>query len=262
MNHELISSVRKTVDIFGVKVASTTLEELIELILNTIEYREKLILSYINVYALNLAYEDHAYKNYLKRSDIIFCDGIGVKIAAKFLNGTNLHRHTPPDWFPELALKCAAAGHSFFFLGAGDGVTQKAAQILKQQNPNIKIHGTHHGYFDKSVDGIQNECVVDEINRLSPNILLVGFGMPIQERWIYENAARLNVNIILPVGAFFDYYTGDVIRAPRWMTDHGFEWLGRLIIEPRRLWKRYVIGNPLFFWRILKQKIGWEKYPE
>jgi N-acetylglucosaminyldiphosphoundecaprenol N-acetyl-beta-D-mannosaminyltransferase len=84
---------------------------------------------------------------------------------------------------------------------------------------------------------------------------VVGFGMPAQEKWILENWNSLNVHIVFPVGAFFDYLAGDVVRAPRWMTDHGLEWLGRLLIEPRRLWKRYVIGNPLFIWRVLLQKL-------
>ncbi len=79
--------------------------------------------------------------------------------------------------------------------------------------------------------------------------------MPLQEQWILENFNDLQVNIIMPVGAMFDYVAGDVVRAPQWMTDHGFEWLGRLIIEPRRLWKRYIVGNPLFLWRIFIHEI-------
>jgi N-acetylglucosaminyldiphosphoundecaprenol N-acetyl-beta-D-mannosaminyltransferase len=100
----------------------------------------------------------------------------------------------------------------------------------------------------------ENESVIAIINRLRPNILIVGFGMPLQERWLMENWDRIHANIGLTGGAVFDYISGNVPRAPRWMTDHGFEWLGRLLVEPSRLWRRYLIGNPLFIWRIMKQR--------
>ena len=118
------------------------------------------------------------------------------------------------------------------------------------------VAGADHGYFNKAFDNLENDRVVNNINDVRPNILFVGFGMPMQERWIMENRDRLDVNVIMPVGAMFDYLAGTVPRAPKWMTDHGLEWLGRLIIEPRRLWKRYLIGNPFFLWRVLKQKFG------
>ena len=93
-------------------------------------------------------------------------------------------------------------------------------------------------------------------NAVKPNILIVGFGTPLKERWLMENWDRIEVNVALTGGAVFDYVSGELRRAPRWMTDHGLEWLARLIIEPCRLWKRYLIGNPLFLWRVLKQRLG------
>lgn len=98
--------------------------------------------------------------------------------------------------------------------------------------------------------------VIEKINKVRPNILLVGFGMPVQEYWLQENWEKIDTNIALTGGAVFDYLSGELRRAPRWMTDHGLEWLGRLIIEPRRLWKRYIIGLPLFFLRVLLFKLG------
>jgi N-acetylglucosaminyldiphosphoundecaprenol N-acetyl-beta-D-mannosaminyltransferase len=80
--------------------------------------------------------------------------------------------------------------------------------------------------------------------------------MPLQERWLMENWDHIDANVALTGGAVFDYVSGELQRAPRWMTDNGLEWLGRLLIEPRRLWKRYLIGNPLFIWRVLKQRLG------
>jgi N-acetylglucosaminyldiphosphoundecaprenol N-acetyl-beta-D-mannosaminyltransferase len=142
-----------------------------------------------------------------------------------------------------------------FFLGTRQEVVKKAATVLKEKFPQLRILGVHHGYFNKTVTSSENQEVVASINALQPDILVVGFGMPAQEKWILENRDGLNVHIIFPVGAFFDYLSREVVRAPRWMTDHGFEWLGRLWIEPRRLWRRYLMGNSLFAWRVLLQKL-------
>jgi N-acetylglucosaminyldiphosphoundecaprenol N-acetyl-beta-D-mannosaminyltransferase len=95
--------------------------------------------------------------------------------------------------------------------------------------------------------------VLEEINQLSPDILLVGFGMPRQEKWLSENWEQIHAHVFLTGGAVFDYVSGEVKRAPKWMTDHGFEWLGRLIIEPGRLWKRYILGLPYFLFLVLKE---------
>jgi N-acetylglucosaminyldiphosphoundecaprenol N-acetyl-beta-D-mannosaminyltransferase len=102
---------------------------------------------------------------------------------------------------------------------------------------------------------MENETLIQQINDLKPNFILVGFGMPLQERWLMENWDRLEVNIAITLGAVFDYISGDLKRAPGWFNKHGMEWLGRLIIEPRRLWKRYLIGNPLFLLRIIKHRL-------
>ena len=124
----------------------------------------------------------------------------------------------------------------------------------------MNIAFTHHGLLQQNSGHPENEAVIQAINTAKPDILLVGFGMPLQEKWIMDNFERLDVKVIMPVGAAFDYVSGNVRRAPRWMTDHGFEWLGRLMIEPQRLWKRYIIGIPIFFWRIFLQRLGYLKF--
>ena len=156
----------------------------------------------------------------------------------------------------DLSEYCSKNNKTIGFLGSREGVVQRVSSILIKQSKHLNIAFTHHGYFNKTLDHPENEAVISAINAAKPDILLVGFGMPIQEKWIMENFDRLDVKVFLPVGAAFDYISGNVPRAPRWMTDHGLEWLGRLIIEPRRLWKRYLIGIPLFFWRVLKQRLG------
>lgn len=101
-----------------------------------------------------------------------------------------------------------------------------------------------------------NDAVIDRINAFHPEMLLVGFGMPLQELWIADHIERLNINVALSVGALFDFVSGNMKRGPRWLTDHGFEWLTRLVREPRRLGRRYILGNPRFLWIVLRQKFG------
>lgn len=238
------------ISILGIRVDIISLDELLEYALLAIRNREKVVITNVNVHAVNIACEVGWFRDFINHSQIVFCDGFGVKWAARFLKRKKLHRFTPPDWFDALAVACAREGFSIYFLGAQQDVVEKAAAVLKERHPGLKIIETHHGFFDKKITSSENQEVVDGINTLRPDLLVVGFGMPSQEKWIRENYSGLNTHVIIPVGAFFDYVSGEVVRAPRWMTKNGLEWLGRLIIEPRRLWKRYIIGNPLFLWRI------------
>ncbi len=236
--------------ILGVRVDLIGLDELIQYVLLMVQGERKVIIANVNVHAINIAYELGWFKDFINHSQVVFCDGYGVKWAANFFIGKELQRFTPPDWFGRLADKCAENGISIFFLGTRQDVVEKAAVVLKEIYPQLKIAGVHHGFFDKESMSSENQEVLARINALRPDILAVGFGMPAQEKWISENWDDLQVKVAFPVGAMFDYLAGDVKRAPRWMTNNGLEWLGRLLIEPSRLWRRYVIGNPLFLWRL------------
>jgi len=243
------------ISILGVRINYVTLDDLIKYTLLVVRNKEKAIITYVNVHAINIAYETRWFRDFINGSQLVFCDGFGIKWIARLLTGRDLYRLTPPDWFGRLADECSRQGYSMFLLGTRQDIVEKAAIILHTANPKLEIVGVHHGFFDKNVSSPENLEVLAEINALKPDILVVGFGMPTQEKWILENRNELNVHVIFPVGAFFDYIAGEIVRAPRWMTDNGLEWLGRLIIEPRRLWKRYVIGNPLFLWRVFIHKI-------
>ena len=237
-----------------------SISELLFFLNNAVENNNKSIISNLNIQAVNLSFKYPWFREFFNLSDIVFCDGFGIILGAKILGHNIKHRNTPPDWILLLAKMSAENNYSMAFLGSNPGITKKTADVLKKDNPTLNIPFNHHGYFNKTPGHPENEAVVQSINSVKPDILLVGFGMPIQEKWIMENFERLDVKVFLPVGAAFDYVSGNVRRAPRWMTDHGLEWLGRLIIEPRRLWKRYIIGIPVFFYRILLQKFGLLKY--
>ncbi len=209
-----------------------------------------------NVHSFNLAYRKAWLREFFNQADVVRLDGAGVRLGVWILGHRSPSRMTWADFAWDLAEFAEPRGFTFFFLGARLGVADKAAANLKARFPDLCIVGTHHGYFDKTPGSAENEAVIEQINAVKPNILIVGFGMPLQERWLMENWDRIDANVALTGGAVFDYVSGELQRAPRWMTDNGLEWLGRLLIEPRRLWKRYLIGNPLFIWRVFKQRLG------
>ena len=210
-----------------------------------------------NVHSFNLTYQHKWLCDFFNQADVVRLDGAGIRLGAKILGYNTPPRMTWADFAWQLAEFAEQHGLTFFFLGGKHGIANKAAEKLKARFPNLKIVGTHHGYFDKSPDSIENQAIIEKINALKPNILILGFGMPIQEKWLMENWHEIDANIALTGGAVFDYVSGELTRAPTWLTNNSMEWLGRLIIEPRRLWRRYLIGNPLFLWRVMKQRLGY-----
>jgi N-acetylglucosaminyldiphosphoundecaprenol N-acetyl-beta-D-mannosaminyltransferase len=242
------------VRVLGVQIHPITLAQLLALLPVARTQQRRLIIAYANVYALNLAYRLAWFRAVLNHSDVVFCDGFGAKLGAKLLGHDLPQRFTPPDWLDQLVTLASVQGWSLFLLGARPGVALRAANCLRDQAPGLHIVGVHHGYFDKTPGSSENEAVIRYINAVKPDILLIGFGMPLQERWLHDNWEHIAVQVALPVGAALDYVAGEMRRGPRWMTDNGLEWLARLLIEPRRLWRRYLWGNPLFFWRILRQR--------
>ncbi|NER98739.1 MAG: WecB/TagA/CpsF family glycosyltransferase [Symploca sp. SIO1B1] len=210
----------------------------------------------MNVHAMNLVCEQPWYRDFFnKNADLVFCDGFGVLLGAK-LKGYSVeseHRMTCPDYIEDLVLALAKENISLFLLAGKPGVVDKAIAKFKKIAPNLNIQG-HHGYFAKS--GEENDAVVDKINKFKPGVLYIGFGMPLQERWILDNLERVEARVFLPLGACLDFYTDTVYRGPSWMTDNGFEWLSRLITEPRRLWQRYLLGNIRFLYQVLSDNRG------
>lgn len=245
----------REINMLGVKVHLLTVSALNLHIGKIISTSSKALILNVNVNCLNLTFEHPWLRSFLNSAEIVFCDGAGVQLGARILGHTIPERITYAEWAWELAAFAEPRGFSFFFLGGKPGTAQKAADNLRQKYPGLQI-ACQHGYFDQTPGSPENEAVIAQINQFKPNILMLGMGMPLQERWLMENWPRLDANIALTGGAVFDYVSGDLKRAPRWMTDHGLEWLGRVIIQPRHLWRRYFLGNPLFLWRILLQRFG------
>jgi len=244
------------VNVLGVLIDQLRLTDVYEFIDQVIATDRRAIITYVNVMGVNLAYEHEWFRQFINKSDLAYCDGGGVRLGARFLGYHLPERFTLADWMESLAGIAEARGHSLFFLGNPPGVPEAAAERLCMKFPGLKIAGVHHGFFDKSPGHKENEAVIQQINTAKPNILFVGFGMPVQEKWIQENWAQCEGNIAFAVGAAFEYVAGILPRGPRWMTDHNLEWLARMIISPRRYTRRYLHDNPLFFYRLLRQRIS------
>jgi len=249
----------ETVDILGVRIHHLTEESFILLIGQIIHNQRKARIASVNVNAMNLAYEHEWFRKFLNDSDYAFCDGAGVILGARILGLHLPQRFTSADWMWDLAAYAEEQDFTLYFLGARPGIAEKAALRLREQSPHLSILGIQHGYFDKTLGSEENNRIIQDINQHQPNILLVGFGMPLQERWLMENWDRLEVNTAITLGAVFDYISGELKRPPSWYINHGMEWFGRLIIEPRRLWKRYLIGNPLFLLRVIIYRLRLQK---
>ena len=241
------------IDVLGVGVDPVTVDGLHAEIARLVGSEKLGLVLNVNAHCLNLCYEDHTLRDSLNGADLVFCDGAGVMLAARMLGGRIPARITYAAWIWQLADFAASEGYSLYFLGARPGVAQEAARRLVELYPPLRIVGIRHGYFDHSAGSAENEEVLQEINAAAPDILLVGLGMPLQERWLEENRHRLEVGVALAGGAVFDYASGRIRRGPRLLTESGFEWLARLLCEPRRLWRRYLLGNPLFLSRVLRQ---------
>jgi N-acetylglucosaminyldiphosphoundecaprenol N-acetyl-beta-D-mannosaminyltransferase len=204
---------------------------------------------YVNAHVVNQSRDSPELLAALRRADLVYCDGYGVRLAARALDLAVPHRMTGADWIWSLAGLCELGGRSLYLLGSEPPIARLAAQQLGRQFPNLEIAGWHHGYFD--LDSPHNERVIEDIQEKDPDIVLVGMGSPKQELWVDRYADRLDA-LTWTVGALFDYVSGRVPRAPHWLADNGLEWIFRLAIDPQRMWRRYLLGNPVFLRRVLQ----------
>ena len=211
------------------------------------------MLAYVNVNAVNIAWSDSRFRTILNRAHLAYCDGEGIRVGARALGRRLPPRTVLTYWVWDICRLLEEQGGSVYFLGAREEVVEKAVAAVRARHPRLRIAGWHHGYFEK--EGEESRRVVAGINAASPDVLFVGFGMPVQEYWISENLDALSAGVVLPSGSMIDYIAGEKKLTPPWMARYGCEWLYRLVREPRRLWRRYLIGNPLFLLRVIRHRI-------
>ncbi|UCD58618.1 MAG: WecB/TagA/CpsF family glycosyltransferase [Candidatus Hydrogenedentota bacterium] len=241
---------RKVVDFLGITVDVLDTQELYERVAGFVEEAKPRKVMYLNADCISVSRRDSAYRRILNNADLVYADGISIVLGAKMLGMHLPGRSTGADFIPGFCRGFAERGYRIYFLGARPGVAENAAHRLRQSVPSLDIVGIRDGYFAPE----EKEQVVADIVEARPHILLVGLGAPYQERWIEENLERLNVPVVWGVGGAFDFISGRLTRGPRWLVDNGFEWLCRLLVEPGRLWRRYLIGNVKFLWYVFSYK--------
>ncbi len=198
----------------------------------------------INVDFIVNALRDPQLLSILRDASLATADGMPLVWGARLLGVPLKERVAGADLVPALAERAAQKGYSIYLLGAGPGVADRAARILQQRYPGLKIAGVYSPPFHP---GLETEASVLEMIRASrPDILMVALGNPKQEKWIQRYGAQLGVPVMMGVGGSLDFIAGVTKRAPQWMQSSGLEWVWRLAQEPRRLWRRYVVGLAVF----------------
>jgi N-acetylglucosaminyldiphosphoundecaprenol N-acetyl-beta-D-mannosaminyltransferase len=242
---------RPASSIFDIPIDLAQPAELLRTISGWASERATRRVMYVNAHVVNQSRVTPGLGDALGRADLVYCDGYGVRLAARVLDMPVPHRMTGADWIWGLATLCELGGQSVYLLGSEPPIAREAAAKLKRWYPRLDVVGSHHGYFE--LDSPHNERVIEDINAGRPHIVLVGMGTPKQELWVDRYADRLDGSIVWTVGALFDYVSGHMPRAPGWLADNGLEWIFRLAVEPRRMWRRYLLGNPVFLSRVLSE---------
>jgi len=236
--------------VLGVRFDRLTRAEVLAIIKRAFGSRRALKVYIANAHTVNLACARASYLKVLNGADLLLNDGLGVQIGSRVAGKPLLDNMVGTDLIPEMCERAAMADISVFLLGGQRGIAERAAEGLRRRVDGVRIAGVHHGYFSE----IEDPIVADKINRSGAGILLVAFGNPLQELWISRNAHRLRCDLCIGVGGLFDHLSGRLRRAPFWLRRLGMEWAFILMFQPHK-WRRYLLGNPLFLFRLLAEKL-------
>lgn len=249
-----------SVDFLDTKIDYFTPQGAVEELINRIRLDQPTRVFFVNAHCINVARGDPAYRACLRRAELVLPDGSGILLASRVLGIPIRHNLNGTDLVPMILNRAATENRTVYLLGGRPGVAATAAKRLEEKIPNLRIIGHSHGFLSPD----QEERLVTDIAQLRPDILLVGKGVPLQEQWLDEHWNRLHIKLGLAVGALIDFAAGVHPRAPSWMRRLGIEWCFRLLIEPRRLARRYIVGNVTFLFSVLRwrlshggQRAGW-----
>ncbi|HAQ20959.1 MAG TPA: beta-1,4-N-acetyl- mannosaminyltransferase [Prolixibacteraceae bacterium] len=226
--------------------------------LNQLPNRAKLLITTINAYCYNLTHIDAVYYQALLSSDVLIPDGISVVWAIRWLTGQKLQKIAGADLFFYELKRLQQTGGKCFFLGSTMTTLNQIKEKINLEYPRIKVE-TYSPPYKPVFSEDDNSAMLIRINAFIPDVLMIGMTAPKQEKWAYEHFNQLQVGHICCIGAVFDFYAGIINRAPKWMINLGLEWLYRLVKEPRRMWRRYLIGNLMFIVYVIKEKIKQKK---
>jgi N-acetylglucosaminyldiphosphoundecaprenol N-acetyl-beta-D-mannosaminyltransferase len=248
-NHKRKPHPPKHITIFGIKMLNISLADALSLLESKLDSAKPTPIFYANADCLNKIFVDREYYRIMKAASVVFPDGIGINLAGRMLGIPVTENLNGTDMLPYLCDIARMKRSNIFLLGASDGVADKMKEKLLRRYPDLSVCGTHHGYFDWDTEA---DAIIKQINTAQTDILFVALGAPLQEKFIMKFLSEIKAPLQIGVGGLFDFYSDRIARAPLWMREFRIEWLFRLIQEPRRLWKRYIIGNPLFLYRVFR----------
>jgi exopolysaccharide biosynthesis WecB/TagA/CpsF family protein len=239
------------INLMNVEFDNLSMKDAIDALTKDITEGKRKKIYYVNADCFNKVVKDKNYLDLLQKGDYILPDGIGVLLACKMLQVGLRENVNGTDMLPFICQMAVEGDYSIYLFGAKPGVAAAMRQKLMEVYPGLRIVGERNGYFS---DDLAEKEMIDEINLLKPDILLVALGVPAQEEWIEKHCDELPCRLMIGVGGLFDFYSGNIKRAPLWLREMGLEWIFRLAMEPKKKFKRYTFGNSLFLWRVFRWK--------
>jgi N-acetylglucosaminyldiphosphoundecaprenol N-acetyl-beta-D-mannosaminyltransferase len=250
----------KRVNVLGVGLSVLNLRTARAAIADAVRARRKGYICVTGVHGVMEAQDDAAFKKILNSAFLCTPDGMPMVWAGRLNGHREMRRVYGPDLMLDVCAWSETSGAKHFFYGGADGVAKQLVQKLQAKFPKLSVVGTFTPPF-RALDAAEVQKLQAQISAAQPDILWVGLSTPKQERFMAEFLPKLDVTLMIGVGAAFDFHSGRVKQAPHWMQRSGLEWLYRLGSEPRRLAKRYCRNNPRFLWKFLGQLMGLRKYP-
>ena len=238
-----------SVYLFGIPILAVTMSEILDVLRKQIEKREPIQIGVVNAAKVVNMHRDNSLREDVLSSDLILADGAAVVLASVLLRKPLPERVTGIDLMYELFQQGKNLGYRVYCLGATEVVSKTIEDKIKSDYPGLILAGRHNGYFTSE----EEESIANEIAESKADILLVAMTSPKKENFLARWSDRINVPICHGVGGSFDVMAGKVKRAPMFWQKMGMEWLYRVIQEPRRMWKRYLVTNTIFMWLLLKE---------
>ena len=233
----------KTLTILGSKAELASLPE------------GKLLINTINAHSFNTAKKDQLFADALTNGDVLIPDGVSIVKACKWIKAKSQPNERIAGWdlFSFEMNKLEKKGGTVMFMGSSQKVLDLIVKRAAVDYPHLKVV-TYSPPYKPEFSDEDNRAIIDSINDANPDLLWIGMTAPKQEKWTYSHWKELNIHChVGTIGAVFDFFAGTVERAPLWWQEHGLEWLYRLLKEPKRMWRRYIIGNTLFLWNMTKE---------
>lgn len=223
----------------------------------------KILINTINAHSYNTAQKDDLFAKALAKGDYLIPDGISIVKACSWLKAKSRPKERIAGWdlfciemkrLNNIGNKVAERNYNVMFVGSSEMVLTLIKEKASIDYPNLKVV-TYSPPYKQEFSDEDNKAIINAVNAANPDLLWIGMTAPKQEKWTYQHWSELNIHChVGTIGAVFDFYAGTAKRAPQWWQNHSLEWLYRLIKEPKRMWRRYILGNPLFIWNILKEK--------